>query len=524
MDRLTFECTLLTKVVLISVSATEGFHKSLDYIPGSKFLGLVARKLYKPQCDDDPNTAYEKSYEVARKLYKPQRDDLELLDLFHNGIVRYGDALPVIDSLIGYKVPFSWLTPKGGKYKDGVYVHSALSEKEKKQLIDNGIQLETAKDGCFTTAGKTAKINQSFSLKSAYNPELRRAKDSQMYGYSGLEKGTIWRFEVAFDKPEYIEEVREALIGQHRVGRSKSAEYGLVSIKEITTERRTPNQIPAGTAYMYAVSNWCFYDKYGRTTATPTESQLGLPEGSEVDWDKSTVRSRIYRTWNQKRSNRNEDRLIIQRGSVIAVKLKEPLNAGDFEKGIGACRNEGFGQVWFNPEYVKAEPEKLPFKFIESSQDKVLTQNGSLVMAKGADDELVLSFLQAKQKEAARLFNIDAEVNEFIETHQKQYAEITSSQWGQVRNIAKNVATGEKLKTLLFDKRVGFFFYGQMELIWRKNGRRSTLEKLLFGKKEEIPSDSGIDFKEEIPSDSVIDFVVKLATEMAKAAQNKVKA
>lgn len=489
MDRLTFECTLLTKVVLISVSATEGFHKSLDYIPGSKFLGLV-----------------------ARKLYKPQRDDLELLDLFHNGTVRYGDALPVIDSMIGYKVPFSWLTPKGGKYKDGVYVHSALLEKEKKQLIKNGIQLETAKDGYFTKAGKTAKINQSFSLKSAYDPELRRAKDSQMYGYSGLEKGTMWRFEVVFDKPQYIEEVREALIGRHRVGRSKSAEYGLVHIKEIATEKQISKQIPAGTAYMYAASNWCFYDIYGRTTATPTETQLGLPEGSEVDWDKSVVRTRIYRTWNQKRSNRNEDRLIIQRGSVIAVKLKAPLNTGDFEKGIGACRNEGFGQVWFDPEYVKVEPEKLPLKFVESSQDKILTQKDSLVMIKGADDELVMAFLQAKQKEAARLFNIDAEVNEFIKTYQKQYAEITSSQWGQVRNIAKNVATAEKLKILLFDKTVGFFFYGQTESIWREKGRRSTLEKYLF------------DEASAVPADSTIDFVIKLATEMAKAAQNKVKA
>ncbi len=483
MYRLTFECTLLTKVVLISVSATEGFHKSLDYIPGSKFLGLV-----------------------ARKLYKPHRDNMELLDLFHNGTVRYGDALPVIDGLIGYKVPFSWLTPKGGKYKDGVYVHSALSEKVKKQLIESGIQLETAKDGYFTTAGKTAKINQSFSLKSAYNPELRRAKDSQMYGYSGLEKGSFWRFEVAFDKREYVEEVREALIGQHRIGRSKSAEYGLVNIKEISAERQIPKQIPAGTAYMYAASNWCFYDNYGRTTANPTESQLGLPEGSEVDWVKSTVRSRMYRTWNQKRSNRNEDRLIIQRGSVIAVNLKETLNTADFEKGIGACRNEGFGQVWFNPEYVKAEPEKLPLKFIESSQDKILTQKGSLVMAKGADDGLVLAFLQAKQKEASRLFNIDTEVNEFIKNKQTQYAGITPSQWGQVRNIAKNVVTAEKLKTLLFDKSVGFFFYGQMEPIWREKGRRSTLEKCLF------------DETSAVPADSTIDFVIKLATEMAKAA------
>ena len=67
MDKLTFECELLSQVVLISVSATEGYHKSLDYIPGSKFLGIVARKLYNTE----------------------ERNGQQLLDLFHNGTVRY---------------------------------------------------------------------------------------------------------------------------------------------------------------------------------------------------------------------------------------------------------------------------------------------------------------------------------------------------------------------------------------------------------------------------------------------------
>lgn len=489
MDKLTFECELLSQVVLISVSATEGFHKSLDYIPGSKFLGIVARKLY--------NTK--------------KRDGQELLDLFHNGSVRYGDAHPVINGQIGFRAPYIWLKPKGSSTGDRIYVHGLTAEGQEGHRLKDGTLLKTVKEGYFTQGGYVAAINQKFTIKSAYDTKLRRAKDSQMYGYSGLEKGTLWRFEVDVDKPEHIEEVRNALIGRHRIGRSKSAEYGLIEIREVKTSTEIPTDIEKGAAYLYAISNLCFYDQYGKCTTEPTVKQLGLPEGSKINWSKSVIRTRLYRTWNQKRSNRNEDRLIVRRGSVIVVELSKAMKSTDWERGIGSHLAEGFGKIWVNPDKIKVDAKELPLTLTQAAQDKK-EQTSSAVVTEDAGDDLILSFLANRQAEAELKYNTDKAVNQFIKTYSDKYEEISSSQWGQVRNIAKNVKKSGDLKTLLFDPKVGFFYFGQTEADWRKEGRRQLLKDHLFGEQAAIPAEM------------TQDFLIKLANEMAKTVQNKVKA
>lgn len=488
MDKLTFECELLSQVVLISVSATEGYHKSLDYIPGSKFLGIVARKLYNTEV----------------------REAQELLDLFHNGNIRYGDAHPVINGQMGFRAPYVWLKPKGSPTGERVYVHGLTAKDQDGHRLEDGTLLKTVKEGYFTQQGDVATINQKFTIKSAYDRKLRRAKDSQMYGYSGLEKGTLWRFQVEFDKPDNIEEVRNTLIGRHRIGRSKSAEYGLIEIREVKTEAEKPTNIEKGRAYLYAVSNLCFYDQYGKCTVEPTVEQLGLPEGSKINWGKSVIRTRLYRTWNQKRSNRNEDRLIIRRGSVIVVELSKAMKSTDWEMGIGAHLAEGFGKVWVNPEKVKINAKELPLKLTKATQDKK-EQVSSAVVSKGAGDDLILSFLESRQAEAELKYNTDEAVNQFIKTFSDKYEEISSSQWGQVRNIAKNVKKADNLETLLFDPKVGFFYFGQTEADWRAQGRRQILKDHLFGEQAVIPAEM------------TQDFLIKLANEMAKTVQKKVK-
>jgi hypothetical protein len=487
MDKLTFECKLLSQVVLISVSATEGYHKSLDYIPGAKFLGIVARKLYKTEV----------------------RDSGTLLNLFHSGSVRYGDAHPVIKGHVGFRVPSLWLQPKGAQLGEQIYIHGKTAPNQEGNRLKDGTLLKTVKGGYFTEQGHLASVNQKFTIKSAYDSKLRRAKDSQMYGYSGLEKGTLWRFEVEFDEPDYIEEVREALIGRHRIGRSKSAEYGLIEIREINTGTKTSKPVPPGETYLYAASNWCFYDKYGKCTTTPSVAQLGLPAGSEIDWRKSAIKTRLYRTWNQKRNNRNEDRLIIQRGSVIAVKLAKALDSTVWEKGIGAHLAEGFGKVLVNPELITLEPEKLPFTLVPARQDKI-DHSLNAIVESGQQDDRILQYLENKQAETEFIYNTDKAVNQFIKAYLDKYDAVTSSQWGQVRNIAKNAVSGKVLEDLLFHPKVGFFYFGQSEVIWRAKGRRQTLKQHLF-------SDQA-----KIPADMTQDFLIKLANEMAKAVQNKV--
>ena len=66
-----FTCKLISDVVLNASLATEGNMETLDYIPGSNFLGIVAAALYP----------------------KMEGKEDEVYDLFHSNRVSYGDAV-----------------------------------------------------------------------------------------------------------------------------------------------------------------------------------------------------------------------------------------------------------------------------------------------------------------------------------------------------------------------------------------------------------------------------------------------
>jgi len=101
MNRLKFRCTLLSDVVLSQTSSSEGNQRTLDFIPGSNFLGIVADYLYN-KVEADNQTAWA---------------------IIHSGKVRFGDANPSVDGIRGLKVPASMYYPKLGKASDCCYIH-----------------------------------------------------------------------------------------------------------------------------------------------------------------------------------------------------------------------------------------------------------------------------------------------------------------------------------------------------------------------------------------------------------------
>jgi len=63
------------------------------------------------------------------------------------------------------------------------------------------------------------------------------ADEAQLFGYQSLSAGSHWYFGISFDDDlpqQIIEDVTYALTGTVRVGRSRSAEYGLFLIKNLT--------------------------------------------------------------------------------------------------------------------------------------------------------------------------------------------------------------------------------------------------------------------------------------------------
>ena len=333
-----------------------------------------------------------------------------------------------------------------------------------------------------------------------------------MYGYFSFPKDSKWFFYVD-TKVGYAEEIKQALtFGKKRIGRSRSAEYGLVDISFVTEVVEKENiQIKGKELLIYAESNLCFYDIYGQNTLQPTIEQLNLPADSIVVWDKSQIRTRKYQTWNGKRYNRDADRMIIEKGSVFFIELKSELNSEVFNNGIGSHKNEGFGQILLNPEFLISDTEIFSDKF-EEQKDYI---NSKYPILKGLKDDLLQNYLEGQEAENKREIDIDKLVNSFKSKNEDIYNGITASQWGQVRNYAKHAANETVLKKLLFLDGTGYFKHGQSESKWRAKSRSSRLEAFIFG---ETNSPSAI-----VPEGSKIEFTQKLAAEMGKYAKSKNK-
>ena len=479
MKRLKFECKLLSDVVLKSNSSTEVMSDNLDYIPGAKFLGIAAKELYE---EEDTN---------------------KTSDIFHNGSVLFGDAHIAIEGERTLKVPASWFFKKGEGVGDEKYLHHKLTKEIKQHLSAKGIQLKQARKGYFVN-GRFVNTENNFSIKSAYDSFKRKAKDSQMYGYFALPKGSTWLFDVNV-KDGYVDDIVNALEGKKRIGRSRSAEFGLVKIKYRGEDNVVNGKvIPKGEVIVYAESNLCFYDKYGQNTLQPIAEQLLMPDGSKIIWEKSQIRTRIYQTWNSKRYNRDADRMIIEKGSVFVIKTTADVNVDDFAFGIGAHKNEGFGKVILNPAFLISETEKLD---LQLENFNVKAEKAEYAVKEGASDNKLISILQANIDEQKRALSVDKIVNEFIQVYSAKYRGITASQWGQVRNYAKHAANDEVLWKLLFGPEIGYFMHGQSEHKWREGNRRWMLEVFMYGDKNKRP---------RVHKESRIEFVQKLASEMSK--------
>ncbi|MEM6767955.1 MAG: hypothetical protein AAF655_23680 [Bacteroidota bacterium] len=447
MKKLTFRCTLLSDLVISSSGATEGFKQSLDYIPGAKFLGIVAKDRY--------------DMEQAQQT----------LDLFHNGCVRFGDAHPLVNGKITYRPPLSWYYPKSNGYQDQIYLYHLIGDPEE--------QLVQVRRGYITEQLEKLFVDQTFSLKSAYDAEKRRAKDKQIFGYSSLIKDSQWGFEVEIEDNQYEDFIINSLTGKHRIGKSSSAQYGLIQIdylkdvaySDASSEGENEEQ---KRLFIYAASNLCFYDKLGNNTLEPTLEDLHLPKDASINWKLSQIRTRKYPTWNKKRNSRNADRYVIEKGSVLVVDATDSsLNLAQSSAVIGSHRAEGMGRVLLNPVFLKNNQGKPDLILLNNNEPSINLSADEVRQDrwKAAQDtkpleginKRIWDYLQAK---SANQVSVDAKVNAFINDNNLLYEGVTSSQWGQIRNISRNTANSTTLNTMLFGEDVGFLYKGKSRHIW----------------------------------------------------------
>ncbi len=416
MTTLKFKCTLLTDVILNLKSATEGNNQTLDFIPGNCFLGIVAGKLY------------------------AQKTSAENLDLFHNATVRFGDAHPVVagQNIRSLRTPASMYYPKMEKVTDRCFIHHFYEKKEDKE----NLQLKQCRGGFYAFAnniGIPAVTDKNFAIKSAFDPDKRRSADEKMFGYESLQKGATFYFSVECDKEGYAEPIKKALVGTQHIGRSRTAQFGLVKIEEFDFNEVKSKSAPDKWVTVYADGRLIFLDEYGLPTFQPTKEQLGLPKDSEILWDKSQIRTFQYAPYNAKRQTYDADRCGIEKGSVFVVDISK-VNTDELtfsSKYIGSYRNEGFGKVIYNPEFLLAQTgtNGLAKYILKETENR----NGNDTETGIDGDSTLINYIhncQAKKKSERLVYESTNKFSTAYENKFKSKDESFASQWGTIRSLA----------------------------------------------------------------------------------------
>jgi len=392
----TYKCIFLSDIVLPASSNTQGNILQQDFIPGSNFLGITAR------------------------AYKDFGD--RAFDVFHSGAVRFGDAHLSIGGEPSFKIPLSFHKLKIG---EGYYNRLHLSEEEEQEFRKQHKQLKQVRQGYMNVQGKMDVISYNYTQKSSYDKALRRSKDEGMYGYSAMPAGTEWYFRVEYDDEDLVTQVESALLGERRLGKSRSAQYGQVRIEETEVKEYTEQFIPTdGLTYIYVLSRLALHDEAGNFTTVPSTTNLGI-ENTNIVWEKSYIRTSNYTPFNATRKTKEYTRLCIDKGSIIALKGCDPSTVPSV---IGAFQSEGFGQLLVNPKFL--EPKEPCLNKVEEKPKKRERRDEPSYTS-------TVAFLVSKHQEEEEKFAMAGKVNGLYD----KLIGPSRSQWGQIRtfaSIAKN--------------------------------------------------------------------------------------
>lgn len=496
-----FKCTLKTDVIINASLATEGNMKTLDYIPGSNFLGVVAR-------------SYDR-FKAEKKAF----------DIFHSGDVSFGDAHISIENTPAYPMPFNLFVNKLNKAIAGekakVWVHHFLEKnKENPDPELKEVQLKQHRGGYFNINQQFITVQKRFVLKSAQDRQTRRSRDKAMFGFESIKKDQTFIFSVKFKDETYVEEVTNELIGNKRIGKSKSAQYGQVFIetKNEITDNYKNRSSPNDHLVIYAESNLCLFNELGQATFSPRPQHFGFNEEQvQINFAYSQIRTYSYSPWNTFRDSTDPQRDCILKGSIIIFDIKDkkqPLSPTT--SMVGAYNAEGLGRVIYNPAFLDADASNGRWSINLNKHEAV----NELQNAKPIHSPLG-KYLEIKKLLSENNLAIGKAVQAFIEkkdhkgnVYKDLYKTVTTSQWGGIRRLAVKAESIDELRENLFGKNEaikkdnpGFLMNGvAAERIWDKQkGKLKTLllKEILDAKVKRLPPD----------------YFAKLAAEMAKLNQ-----
>ena len=298
---------------------------------------------------------------------------------------------------------------------------------------------------------------------------------------------------------EQNQKIINALCGQRHIGHSRSAEFGLVTIEEADYKEVISSQIEPNSEYVtvYADGRLIFFDENGESTYQPKAEELGVV-GGEIDWSKSQIRTFQYAPWNGKRHTYEADRCGIEKGSVFVVKLNG-ASCPEKSQYVGCYKNEGFGKVIYNPEFLACDPHvqgKALFTLEEGNQDEQIASN----TPKPASP--LIDYLISKKAIVDSNQTIYQIVQEEVKSLGSYFKKGRfASQWGSIRSIAMVTSDSKKL----IDAIDAFLDHGVAKDKWKEQNRKGRLDE----------------FMEKHKDKDLQSIIINLASQMAKKCKTR---
>lgn len=416
-----FTARLLTDAVISERSATTGGHRTLDHIPGAALLGAVAGSY-----DEFGGDAF---------------------DVFHSGKVRFGNAYPLTpEGEPALPLPLAWHAAKGEELHGSVrgiknLLHATDIEFEQWEAA--GDQQKQLRSGYFTLSGVKVDPKKSYRLKTAISRDRQgMAEEAQLFGYQSLAAGSLWWFAVSFADglpDRLIDTVVSSLTGTVRVGRSRSAEYGLLTVQPVEKTIECPQPVAGDRLIIYCASDVALVDAVtGAPTLIPTGAHFNTA-GALFDPAGSYLRTRSYAPFNRTRKRFDLERQVIAKGSVLVFTRQEGIAAGEAlciqQRGAGLYRQDGLGQILVNPAFLAG------FKFKSAPSPELPLPRMKESAAPPDLARWLTVKAAARRQEIAAIEQVDLWIHDLVAGSCPR-----NSQWGQLRNIALLKNSVEELR------------------------------------------------------------------------------
>ncbi|WP_439598199.1 hypothetical protein [Falsiroseomonas sp.] len=479
-QRAWLQLTLLDEVVVSADAATAGGHRGLGYIPGATLLGVAASRLY---------AAWERDRARAGWAWRA----------FQGGAVRFGDAVPLLESgpvfaaplsLHGYKKPEG--TPDGPRHLLNLARRARVENDQLVQLRGLGLGRQTL----------VQPPRRRQRLRTAISATTGRADEGRLFGYEALEPRQIFvallEADAAASEPfaEILASFRRD--GTIAIGRSRATEYGRVEVKVLEASTYALPEARAtaqAVTLVWALSDLALTDLYGQPTLRPEPAAFGFAGGHFVE-EKSFLRSRAYWPWNAALGAREAQRVVVVAGSVLAFRPGSGQAPASGVRRVGQFQAQGLGLVVISPSLLEATDPRLgtadsptmlaPNPDLDIAPDAALAawldRRADTGERLAADAEALRRQVEALYRSAARLRGREEGVTSLLEASGGP----APNQWGEVQRRAEREGDGAMLRAALFQGQhaiaaLGDVAWSERWVVVKNDGTTGTFRAWLEG-------------------------------------------